>query len=237
MKVKKITLTRAKNIKMQEEFINRMESGEYDNCFLKTDEISAINNAFISNSLELSIFISDDQKINENWTVEFNGVSYHHNLLGISYMPYFKIYIQKDHPLLWSYQYDSVECELHGVDNLSTKSRNDLIAELADSYLEQTGGFIRFETNPISNPIRNSNGNRLFLTNQKIFEMVEPILRKQKISIEKIITKSGQQKGWAYRPNVKVILIRNPFVSSIKSIYGQTYIVADKINFKKNSEA
>lgn len=219
---------------MKNKFFDNINTDKYDKCYLKTSEIKAKNNSFISNELELSITISDDQLINENWLIDVKGLSQYYNLIGISYMPFFKIEIIKDHPLLWNYKYDLIEAKLSGIDKLKPSIQNALIGELANCYLNETGGFIRFETNPISTTKKNNKGERLFFGSQKLFRIIEPILLNYGITTQNLKTKSGAQKGLANKPNVKVMLFRNPFVTPKESIGNHSYIIADKFNFEMN---
>lgn len=214
---------------MKNDLIDRIKLGEYDECYLKTNEIIVKNNAYIQNELKLSIFISDDQNINENWTIEFNGVSQYHDLIGITYMPYFKIDLEDNHPSLWDYLYDSVECELSGLERLKSNLMNELIGEIARCYNENTYGFIDLESNPLLSQFQTKNGNLFFSTNQKMIEITEGIFNKYNVNLLNKQIKTGKQKGWAFKPNAKVMLFRNPFISTTKTVLGQTYIVADEI--------
>jgi len=209
------------------------KNGKYDSCFLKTTEILAINDGFISNSGNLSFIISDDQNINERWTLTADGGCIYHNLFSLSYMPYFAMDLEENHSLLWRYQEDLINCQLKGFDILNDKQKNELIGELAKYYSKDAGGF--FESHPILNPIRDSNGNLILETNQKVFELIEPILRKHEITIENYHVLSSNQKGSSNNQNLKVLLIRNPFVTSVNAIREQTFIIANELKFEKNS--
>ena len=220
---------------MKDDLLNRIKLGEYDKCYLKTNEITAKNTSYIQNDLKLSISISDDQNINENWTIQFKEVTNYQNLIGISYLPYFKIDLEENHPLLWDYIYDSVECELSGVDELKSNSINELIGEIAKCYNENTYGFIKLESNPLLNQIRTKTGNLYFSTNQRIIELTESIFNNYNVNLVKKRIKSGKQKGWSFKPNAKVMLFRNPFISSCKTVRGQTYIVANEIEIKNEA--
>lgn len=222
---------------MKNDLINRIKLGDYDNCYLKTNEIIAKNNVYVENDLKLSISISDDLNINEYWTIDFNGVSQYDNLIGLAYMPYFRIDLEDNHPLLWDYIYDSVECELSGLEGLKSNLINELIGEIARCYDENTYGFIKLESNPLLRQIRTKNGNLLFSTNQKIIEITEGIFNKYNVIFLKKQIKTGKLKGWAFKPNAKVMLFRNPHISSTKTVLGQTYIVADEIRINLNNEA
>lgn len=220
---------------MKSDLIDRINLGEYDNCYLKTNEIIVKNNAYIQNELKLSIFISDDKNINEYWTIDCNGVRQYQNLNGLPYMPYFKIELEDNHPLLWDYLYDTVDCELCGLEGLKSSVTNELIGEIARCYYENTYGFIKLESNPLISQIKTTNGNLFFSTNQKMIELTEGIFNKYNVSLlnKEIIT--GIQKGWSFKP--KVMLFRNPFISSTKTVFGQTYIVADEIRINKMNDA
>ena len=221
---------------MKTELIHSQENSKYEKCYLKTDEIKAQNNAFNDNEIKLSISISDDLKTNEKWVIVANGVNQYHNLIGISYMPYFKIEIEDDHPLLWDYNYNRIETELSGIENLAPTVQNEMIAEIAKVYLEDLGGFIKFETNPISTPLKNSKGEKLFITNQKLYNLIEPILLKHGISINQIDIKPKTQKRRANKSKAKVLLFRNPFVTSRKSIKGHSYIIAAEFMIEQKTK-
>lgn len=213
------------------EFLDNVKKGIYDSCFIKTTEILAINDGYISNSLKLSIFISDEQNINEKWTLTADGVCNYHNLFSLSYMPYFTINLEEYHPMLWRYEQNLINCQLKGFEILNVKQKNELIGELANYYSKEAVGFL--ESHPILNPVRDSNGNLILETNQKVFELIEPILRKHEITIENYQVLSSQ-KGSSNHQNLKVLLIRNPFVTSVNAIREQTFIIANELKFDKN---
>ncbi len=216
---------------MQIEFIDKVKKGIYESCFIMTTEILAINDAYNSNSIKLSIFISDEENINEKWTLTADGVCNHHNLFSLSYLPYFTIDLEENHPLLWSYQQNLIKCQLKGIEALDYKQKNELIGELANYYSKEAVGFT--ESNPILNPIRDSSGNLILETNQKVFDMIEPILRKHKITIENYKVVSSNQMRSSNSPSLRVLLFRNPFVTSINAIRRQTFIIANEIKFEK----
>jgi hypothetical protein len=222
---------------MQNDLIESIKLGVYDKCFLKTSEIRIKNNGYTQNELKLSIFISDEQDINEYWTIDFIGVAEYHNLMGINYMPFFKIDLEVEHPLLWDYLFDTVECELSGVAGLNSDSLNALTGALARCYYENTYGFIKIESNPLLSQLKRTNGNLFFSTNEKIIEITESIFNQYNIHLLEKQIRRDSQKGWYFRPNAKVLLFRNPFVTSATNASGQTYIVADEIRINKLNES
>ncbi|MBK7790202.1 MAG: hypothetical protein IPJ54_16835 [Saprospiraceae bacterium] len=221
---------------MKTDLINKINLGEYVNCYLKTNQIYIENDAFNQNELKLCLTICDDEHINESWAIDLKGVSHYHNLLGIAYMPYFTIDLEDHHPLLWDYHYDSVECELSGTQDLESKQMNELIGELARCYQDNTYGFINLGSNPLLTPIMASNGNPFFSTNQKMIELTEGIFNKYKVHLLNKKIRTGKQKGWAFRPNAKVMLFRNPFIASMTTAFGQAYIVADEISINASND-
>lgn len=70
-----------------------------------------------------------------------------------------------------------------------------------------------------------------------MIEITEGIFNKYNVNLLKKQMKTGKLKGWAFKPNAKVMLFRNPFISSTKTVLGQTYIVADEIRINLNNEA
>ena len=218
---------------MKTDLINKINHGEYVNCYLKTNQIYIENDAFNQNEIKLCLTICDDEHINESWIIDLKGVREYHNLHGISYMPHFTIELENNHPLLWDYLYDTVECELSGTQDLESKQMNEFIGELARCYQDNTYGFVNIESNPLFTPIMDSNGNPFFSTNQKMVEITEGVFNRYNVHLlnKKFLT--GKQKGWAFRPNAKVMLFRNPFISSPTSAFGQAYIVADEISINE----
>ena len=222
---------------MENELIQRIENSEFESCFLRTNKIVANNNAFVSNNLELNISISDEQIINENWIIKAHGVTSYNNLISASYMPFFTMNILTDHPLLWDFKYESIECELIGINFLEKNRFLELIISLSDCFKNQSGGFIRFDNNPLANQNLNLRDKIVFKSNKKILELIKPIFEEYQIQMNIIEIRTGEQKGWAYKPKAKVLLIRNPFVSSLKLTRGQAYIVADEFIIKRKNEA
>lgn len=221
---------------MKPDLINKINLGEYVNCYLKTNQIYIENDAFNQNELKLCLTICDDEHINESWVIDLKGVSHYHNLLGIAYMPHFTIDLEDHHPLLWHYLYDSVECELSGTQDLESKQMNELIGELARCYQDNTYGFINLGSNPLLTQFKTKNGNPFFSTNQKMIEITEGIFNKFNVHLSNKKIMTGKQKGWAFRPNAKVMLFRNPFIFSKTTAFGQAYIVADEISIKASND-
>lgn len=215
---------------MKHDLIQRIILGEYKNCYLSTNQIIINNNAYVQNDLKLFLTFSDDENVNESWVMEFRGVSHYHNLMSIAYMPHFTIDLEDHHPLLWTYHYDMVECELTGMQELDSRQMNELIGEVAKCYHENTFGFINLDSNQLLTRFKTKNGNHFFETNQKIIEITEGIFNKYNVHLSNKIIRTGKQKGSAFRPNAKVMIFRNPFISSKKTSFGQTYIVADEIS-------
>ena len=139
-------------------------------------------------------------------------------------------YVQNDLKLFLTFSDDMVECELTGMQELDSRQMNELIGEVAKCYHENTFGFINLDSNPLLTRFKTKNGNHFFETNQKIIEITEGIFNKYNVHLSNKIIRTGKQKGSAFRPNAKVMIFRNPFISSKKTSFGQTYIVADEIS-------
>ncbi|MBK9690043.1 MAG: hypothetical protein IPO65_20875 [Saprospiraceae bacterium] len=69
-----------------------------------------------------------------------------------------------------------------------------------------------------------------------MIELTEGIFNKYKVHLLNKKIRTGKQKGWAFRPNAKVVLFRNPFLSSKTTAFGQAYIVADEISINASND-
>lgn len=154
-----------------------------------------------------------------NQTIDFRGI------FADLYLPYIKLKILPDHPLLWTYTKPELECIL----NVFPKNPSEFIGDLFFEYEKITGNWI-----PINNTFRSLNEyykkkGKLNLSIAK--PLKEPIQRVcEKHGIEFIVENEidGFSKGYANRTNAKLLIFGNEDVSPNDFNLGQPYIIADE---------
>ncbi|MEM7163741.1 MAG: hypothetical protein AAF487_15040 [Bacteroidota bacterium] len=215
------------NIKKLIERTNEKEFYKNWNLRLKSlnGEIDHLNN-YLDLSIILEKDITEDQiKIElENWTIRAIQVIENNKIFSPIYMPYIKLAILDDHPLLWRYKYDELECELKG----HVKNINKLAGELHWLYQKHTGGFIKWERDFSGIKLLANKADSISISiNLKTFNFVKELIEDYKLILEIQNVLSGVEKGFTNRPEAKVLMLGNRDVNPHEFNLRQPYIIAD----------
>jgi hypothetical protein len=107
----------------------------------------------------------------------------------------------EDHPLLWIYHEDKSECELTGdVENI-----NDFIGALYLEAEKKTGNWLNFRFN--------THKRKIFNVPRSLANILELVAERFELKFEVITIETGVYKGYANKPNAKVIKFGNEDVS------------------------
>lgn len=152
-------------------------------------------------------------------TISFNGI------FSEQYLPYIKLKILTEHPLLWTFNKNELECELNGFPT----NESAFIGDLFFAYEKHAGNWL-----PINMDFYNikeyykRNGKMNIGISEPLAEPIRAVCEKHGIefNVENII--KDFDKGYTYRPNAKLLIFGNEDVSSNNFNLGQHYIIADE---------
>ncbi|XLS29034.1 hypothetical protein ACJD0Z_17775 [Flavobacteriaceae bacterium M23B6Z8] len=166
-------------------------------------------------------------KINdvEHWrlishnTVKFSGI------FKEQYLPYVKLKVLLEHPLLWTFNKNKLECELKGYPT----NASEFIGDLFFIYEKYGGNWLPLNKNFFNiKEYYKRNGKMNLEISEPLAEPIRIICHKHGIefNVENVI--KGFEKGYAYRPNAKLLIFGNEDVSPNNFNLGQPYIIADE---------
>ena len=181
-------------------------------------------------------FILDEEDENgeytdiEHWqlfsheTIEFVGI------YADIYLPYIKLKILNEHPLLWSFNKRELECELKGVPENPSEFMGDLFFE----YEQIAGNWI-----PLHKDFWNlkkfykSSGDRVISIKEPFKGSVEKVCQKHGVDCVVTDVIEGARKGAFNRPDAKLLIFGNEDISPNDFNLGQPYIIADEFTAKR----
>lgn len=105
---------------MIEELIARTnEDGFYSKWNLKLNSINGQIKSYNDNVLEINLTVENESGLGntekENWKIEVEQVTKVNDIFRPIYLPYIRLSIQEEHPLLWDFKYDELICEISSV--------------------------------------------------------------------------------------------------------------------------
>ncbi|NRD24903.1 hypothetical protein HNV10_16735 [Winogradskyella litoriviva] len=214
---------------MIEELIERTNRKEfYGSGRLHLTELKGQIGHF--NTMEFNFVVDEENNIGnlinvEHWkliahqTMEFSG------LYSVSYLPYIKLKILTDHPLLWTFNKNKLECELNGFPT----NASEFIGDLFFAYEKHAGNWLPINKNFFNiNEYYKKKGKMNFGIPEPLAEPIRIVCEKHGIefNVENVI--KGYDKGYANRPNAKLLIFGNEDVSPNDYNLGQPYIIADE---------
>ncbi|ADV49008.1 hypothetical protein Celal_1707 [Cellulophaga algicola DSM 14237] len=215
---------------MIEELIKRTNTTEfYQSGRLHLTDLKGQVGHF--NTMEFN-FILDEQDLYgkiinvEHWklishqTIDFNGI------YADLYLPYIKLKILTDHPLLWTFTKPKLECELKNF----PKNPSEFIGDLFFEYEKLTGNWIPVHKNfwSLNESYYKTKGKTNIGIQEPLKEPIERICKKHGIEFKVENVQDGRDKGYANRPNAKLLIFGNEDVSPNDFSLGQPYIIADE---------
>ena len=194
------------------------------------------------NTVELEFVIEEDgldekedgyypwKKV-EYWKVIAHKAIQFNNLFAPIYLPYVKLRLLDDHPLLWEFKTDELECELTG----EPENYHEFVGVLYHTFEENAGNWITFDKRLFNMAGSKPAEWKKALTIPE--PMRQPIMNVCKdfgieFRVNEVI--SGDNKGYTNRPDLKLLMFGNEDVSSYDFNLGQPYIIAE--NFIANKK-
>jgi hypothetical protein len=214
---------------MIEQLIKKTNTAEfYQNGEFHLTELKGQIGQF--NTMEFSLVIEERDnnaklqnvelwKLITHRTIDFKGIFV--NL----YLPYIKLKVLTDHPLLWTYNKAELECELRGF----PKNPSEFMGDLFFEYEKFTGNWIPINTDFWAlNEKYKQNGKRNLSIPKPLKEPIERVCKKH--GIDFIIKKEteGYDKGYTNRPDAKLLIFGNEDVCPNDFNLNQPFIIADE---------
>ncbi|KGO79931.1 hypothetical protein Q763_12055 [Flavobacterium beibuense F44-8] len=210
---------------MINELINISNSEDfYQNCDLITESYSFNTKEKVFELIVSVNQISYDHPVEyQEWkitckeTMKINGFD-----LDLM-MPYVKMKIMDKHPLLWLYHEDKLYYELKG----TPKNIYELGFDLINMFETETGNWIPFHKALWNFKQRLEAEKTTISIPAPLQKSLEIILNKQELSFKLTGQYSGEKKGYADKPETKILMFGNSDVSPYEYSLGQPYIIAE----------
>lgn len=202
------------------------EAGFYSHWNLRLDSLSGEISTQQQNKLALQLIIENenDAVARERWNLTAHQVLEMKHIFCPLYLPYIKLAILEEHPLLWKYRYDELSCELA----VEPGNYYELAGRLSWFYQQQTGGFINWNEDFYEFPNLIKGKKKISLSlNARMFDQLQPFAQDLGWRIDIITVAKEEAKGYLHRPQAKVLLFGNPDVSPNDHNLGQPLIIAD----------
>jgi len=152
-------------------------------------------------------------------TIKFSGI------FSEQYLPYIKLKILTEHPLLWTFNKNDLECELKGFPT----NTSEFIGDLFFAYEKHAGNWLSLNENFYNiKEYYKKAGKMNLVISEPLAEPIRAVCEKHGIefNVENLI--KDFDKGYAYRPNAKLLIFGNEDVSRNDFSLGQPYIIADE---------
>jgi hypothetical protein len=219
---------------MIEDLINRTNTNEfYQNGYLRLVELTGrIGN---SQTLEFSFVVEEQDDLGEmqnieHWIIIAKEAIDFKGIFADSYLPYIKLSILTDHPLLWVLNHPELECELIKY----PENPSEFIGDLFFEYESVGGNWIPLHKNFWAlNKFYKETGKRYMSIPSPLKGSIEKVCKKHGIEFKVKKEINRYQKGYTNRPNAKLLIFGNEEVCPNNYSLGQPYIIADEFIAKK----
>lgn len=220
---------------MIEQLIEKTNTTEfYQNGHFHLTELKGLIGHFKTMEFNFIVEERDDYgKISEvdHWRLIAHNTIKFRGLFSEQYLPYIKLRILDEHPLLWTFHKNELECELQGFPS----NPSEFIGDLYFAYEQKTGNWIELNRHFFNiKEYYKNNGKMNLGISEPLAEPIREVCEKHGIefNIENVI--KDYDKGYAYRPNAKLLIFGNEDVSPNDFNLRQPYIIADEfIAYKK----
>ncbi|MEZ5043276.1 MAG: hypothetical protein R2828_25495 [Saprospiraceae bacterium] len=220
---------------MMTQLLNRTnEKDFYDNWNLKLESVNGKIESYQKNNFIINIYIENENepenKNREDWQIIAHQAIEVKNIFSPNYLPYIKLSLLENHPLLWEFKYDILECELSG----TLENHYEFTSKLHWLYEKETGGFIEWKRDfyELQNLIKGKKKIPISM-NMKTYNFVKSLIDDFDLTLEIITVSSNEDKGYLNRPNAKVLIFGNPDISPNNYNLGQPFVIADKFTANK----
>ncbi|MBP1838869.1 hypothetical protein [Formosa algae] len=187
-----------------------------------------------SNTLEMFLSINQisyDIPIEyEEWkltcikTENFNG------FFSQRMLPYVKLKVLKNHPLLLKYHENELECEIKG----KPENVNEFIGELSNVLEKETGNWITVNEYFWNNvEYYKKYSKRTICIPKSLEKSIKEVCKKHKLNFSVNNEIIGEDKGYADKPKAKVLIFGNEDVSPNDFFLNQHFIIAEEFTAER----
>jgi hypothetical protein len=180
-----------------------------------------------SNLCEINLFL-DDRDFNETtiikqeWKIIANNSYEINNFWNENLLPFIKLEILKEHPLLWKYKYSTVQCEISELPN----EINQFIGELYFELEKITGNWICFQDIIFGIQKFHKGNNRVKISIPKpLKQTFQEVTGKFKMKFAVI---EENEISETYVDEIKVLIFGNKDVSPNNYNFKQPYVIAQE---------
>lgn len=177
------------------------------------------------NLCEINLFL-DDRYFNENtivkqeWKITANSSYEINNFWNENLLPYIKLEIVEEHPLLWKYKHSTLECEISELPN----DINQFIGELYFELEKSTGNWIPFQDIIFGIQKKHNGNNKVKISIPKPLKRTfEELTAKFEIKFKVIDETKITDKNTA---DIKILIFGNKDVSPNNYNLHQPFIIA-----------
>ena len=217
------------------QLLNRTnEEDFYNNWDLLLDSVKGKIQTHEKSIFEINIYIKprdeSEEKEREDWQIIAYETIGLNKIFRPVYLPYIKLALLEEHPVLWKYKYDVLECELSG----TLENSHEFTSKLHWLYEKETGGFIKFEEDfyELKSFINGRSKVRISIS-IKTYSFVKSLIDNLGLEIRIVEVLTNENKGYLHRPDAKILIFGNADVSSNYYNLGQPFVIADKFISKK----
>ncbi|WP_109097528.1 hypothetical protein [Aquimarina sp. AU58] len=155
------------------------------------------------------------------WTLTAHRCHYFHNMFQNIYLPYIKLRLLEEHPLLWNYKSNIAHCELIGY----PKDINTFLGQIYQAYIKVSGNWIQATEHFFATEYAyKENGKKHIQIPENLSASIEQICQIHDIDFQ--IMKIEEQDKYKFN-NVKVLILGNEDISPYDFNLKQPYIIAD----------
>ena len=157
-------------------------------------------------------------------TVSFNGFFYELML------PYVKLKILENHPLLLKYHENELKCELKG----KPENVNEFIGEISNILERETGNWITVNEYFWNSEEQFKNySHRIIRLPKSLEKSIKKVCEKHKLSFNVNNEIIGDDKGYAGKPKSKILIFGNEDVSPNNFYLNQSFIIAEEFTAER----
>lgn len=211
---------------MIQKLIDKTNTPEfYQDCDLK---LESYNFKTSDRTFEIILSINQisyDEPIEyEEWKITCINIEKQAGFFWDIMLPYVKLKILENHPLLFEYQDDQLECEIKG----TPENVNEYIGEMYNELEKITGNWI-----PINEHFWNLKeyyskySKKTISIPKSLKDTVKKVCEKHNLSFEINSEIIGNDKGYSYKPNSKLLMFGNEDVSPNDFNLHQPFIIAE----------
>ncbi len=156
------------------------------------------------------------------WTLTAHRCHYFHNMFQSVYLPYIKVRLLDEHPLLWNYKSNVAHCELIGY----PKDIDKFLGQIYQTYIKITGNWIQATEHFFATEYAYKNNGKMHLIiPENLKESIQKICEIHDINF---LTHKIEESDTYKFNNLKVLMFGNETLSPYDFNLKQPYIIAEE---------